>query len=394
MTYQSDFTLPSELLEQIASQGFDVLPELIRIVINAAMQAERQQYLRAAPYQHTPDRRGHANGYKPKTVKTRLGEITLDIPQVREGGFYPEALEKGQRSERALTLTLAEMYVQGVSTRKVSTIVEQLCGSSVSSSVVSRAAALLDATLESWRNRPLGEFPYVFLDARYEKVRQDGQIRDAAILFAVGVGSDGKRHILGVSVSLSEHEVHWRSFLQSLVARGLNSVQLIISDDHAGLKAARVAVFSGVPWQRCQFHLQQNAGAHVPRQEMRREVAEDLRTIFNAPDRHTAETYLAITVQKYAQSVPALADWLEKNIPEGLTVFSFPASHRRRLRTANGLERLSREIKRRTRVVSIFPNEAACLRLISAVLMELHEDWQTDRIYLTIETSGSSLSPS
>jgi transposase-like protein len=390
MTYQGDFTLPSELLEQIAAQGFDVLPELIRIVINAAMQAERQQYLRAAPYQHAPDRRGHANGYKPKTVRTRLGEITLDVPQVREGGFYPEALEKGQRSERALTLTLAEMYVQGVSTRKVTAIVEQLCGSSVSSSVVSRAAALLDATLESWRNRPLGEFPYVFLDARYEKVRQDGQIRDAAILFAVGVDLDGKRQILGVSVSLSEHEVHWRSFLQSLVARGLSSVQLITSDDHAGLKAARVAVFSGVPWQRCQFHLQQNAGAHVPRQEMRRELAEDIRTIFNAPDRYTAEAYLAKTIRKYAQSVPALADWLEKNIPEGLTVFSFPTSHRRRLRTANGLERLSREIKRRTRVVSIFPNEAACLRLISAVLMEIHEEWQTDRIYLTIETSGSS----
>ena len=210
--------------------------------------------------------------------------------------------------------------------------------------MASRAAGLLDKTLKAWHERPLGEIIYLILDARYEKVRQDGQIRDAAILFAVGVGLDGKRQILGVSISLSEHEVHWRSFLQSLVARGLNSVQLVISDDHAGLKAARVAVFGGIPWQRCQFHLQQNAGAHVPRQEMRRELAEEIRTIFNAPDRHTAEAYLARTVQKYAQSVPTLADWLEKNIPEGLTVFSFPASHRRRLRTANGLERLSREV--------------------------------------------------
>lgn len=390
MTYQSDFTLPSELLEQIASQGFDVLPELIRIVINAAMQAERQQYLRAAPYQHTPERRGHGNGFKPKTVSTRMGEITLDIPQVREGGFYPEALEKGQRSERALTLTLAEMYVQGVSTRKVSAIVEQLCGVSVSSSLVSKAAAQLDETLESWRNQPLGEFRYIFLDARYEKVRQNGQVRDAAILLAVGIGSNGKRQVLGVSVSLSEHEAHWRNFLHSLVARGLSGVQLIISDDHAGLKAARIAVFGGVPWQRCQFHLQQNAGAHVPRQEMRKEVAEDIRTIFNAPDRHTADAYLTKIVQKYAQTVPALANWLETNIPEGLTVFSFPVSHRRRLRTANSLERLSREIKRRTRVVSIFPNEAACLRLISAVLMEIDETWQTDKIYLMLKTDGSS----
>jgi putative transposase len=388
MTYQNDFTLPSELLEQIASQGFDFVPELIRIVINAAMQAERQQYLKAAPYQHTPERRGHGNGFKPKTVNTRMGEISLDIPQVREGGFYPEALEKGQRSERALTLTLAEMYVQGVSTRKVSAIVEQLCGVSVSSTLVSKAAAQLDETLEAWRNQPLGEFCYIFLDARYEKVRQNGQVRDAAILLAVGVGADGKRHILGVSVSLSEHEAHWRTFLQSLVARGLSGVQLITSDDHAGLKAARVAVFGGVPWQRCQFHLQQNASAHVPRQEMRQEVAEDLRTVFNAPDRHTAESYLAKIVEKYAESAPSLANWLEKNVPEGLMVFSFPAAHRRRLRTANGLERLSREIKRRTRVVSIFPNEAACLRLISAVLMEIDETWQTDRIYLTLETDG------
>ena len=394
MTYQSDFTLSSEILEQIAEQGFDFLPELIRIVINAAMQAERQQYLQVAPYQHSPDRRGHANGYKPKTIKSRMGEITLDIPQVREGGFYPGALEKGQRSERALTLTLAEMYVQGVSTRKVTAIVEQLCGSSVSSSVVSQAAKLLDETLEDWRNGPLGEFPYVFLDARYEKVRQSGQVREAAILFAVGVDLEGKRQILGVSVSLSEHEVHWRAFLQSLVARGLNSVQLIISDAHEGLKAARIAVFGGVPWQRCQFHLQQNAGAHVTRQDMRREVAEDLRTIFNAPDRHTAEAYLRKIVQKYAHTIPSLADWLEQNIPEGLTVFSFPASQRRRLRTSNGLERLSREIKRRTRVVSIFPNEAACLRLISAILMEINEEWQVDdRIYLTIETNGSLPSP-
>jgi putative transposase len=394
MTYQSDFTLSSEILEQIAEQGFDFLPELIRIVINAAMQAERQQYLQVAPYQHSPDRRGHANGYKPKTIKSRMGEITLDVPQVREGGFYPGALEKGQRSERALTLTLAEMYVQGVSTRKVTAIVEQLCGSSVSSSVVSRATKLLDETLEDWRNGLLGEFPYVFLDARYEKVRQSGQVREAAILFAVGVDLEGKRQILGVSVSLSEHEVHWRAFLQSLVVRGLNSVQLIISDAHEGLKAARIAVFGGVPWQRCQFHLQQNVGAHVTRQDTRREVAEDLRTIFNAPDRHTAEAYLKKIVQKYAQTIPTLADWLEQNIPEGLTVFSFPASQRRRLRTSNGLERLSREIKRRTRVVSIFPNEAACLRLISAILMEINEEWQVDdRIYLTIETNGSLPSP-
>jgi putative transposase len=384
MTYQSDFTLPAELLEQIASQGFDFVPELIRIVINAAMQAERQQYLKAAPYQHTPERRGHGNGFKPKTVNTRMGEISLDIPQVREGGFYPEALEKGQRSERALTLTLAEMYVQGVSTRKVNAIVEQLCGASVSSTLVSKAAAQLDETLEAWRNQPLGEFCYIFLDARYEKVRQNGQVCDAAILLAVGVGADGKRHILGVSVSLSEHEAHWRTFLQSLVARGLSGVRLITSDDHAGLKAARVAVFGGVPWQRCQFHLQQNAQAYVPRKALKRQVAEGLRGIFNASDRVEAVRKLGEFVKAWRKPAPKLASWAEENIPEGLAVFDLELTEaqRKRLRTTNSLENLNQQIKRRTAVARLFPNEASLLRLASAVLMEISEEWETGRRYL------------
>lgn len=392
MTYQNDFTLQPELLEQIASQGFEILPELIRIVINAAMQAERQQYLGVAPYQHSPDRQGHANGYKPKTVKTRLGEITLDVPQVRESGFYPQALEKGLRSERALNLALAEMYVQGVSTRKVSAIVEKLCGSNISSTIVSKAAAQLDETLEAWRNRPLGEIIYLFLDARYEKIRQDGQIRDAAVLIAAGVDPNGYRQILGVSVDLSEQEIHWRNFLQSLVKRGLQGVQLIVSDDHSGLKAARTAVFGSIPWQRCQFHLQQNASQYVPRQSMKSEVAEDLRMIFNAPNRATAEAYLTQVIVKYAKIAPKLADWMEKNIPEGLTVFAFPISHQRKLRTTNGIERLNRELHRRSAVVGIFPNEASCLRLISALLMEYHDEWQIGRVYLTFQDEFESTS--
>ncbi len=393
MTYQqTDFTLPAEMLEQIAEQGFEALPELIRIVINEAMRMERQNYLGVAPYQRSSERRGHGNGFKDHTERTRLGEITFDIPQVREGGFFPQALEKGLRSERALTLSLAEMYVQGVSTRKVTAIVEQLCGSSVSSSQVSRAAALLDEKLEAWRKRPLGEMRYLYLDARYEKVRQDGQVRDAAVLIATGVDPTGHRQVLGVSVALSEQEVHWRSFLQSLVARGLRGLRLIISDDHAGLKAARQAVFGSVPWQRCQFHLQQNAQAYVPRKEMQTEVASDIRMIFHAPDRTTADQYLVHIVQKYAKSASRLADWLEKSIPEGLTVFAFPASHQRRLRTSNSLERVNRELDRRTTVVSIFPNEAACLRLVSAVLIELDEEWQSDRIYLSFESAGTPAS--
>jgi transposase-like protein len=386
MTYQLNCTLPEEILEQIAAGGLEALPELIQILVNEAMRLEREQHLRAGHYERTPDRRGHANGYKPKTVKTRLGEIQFAVPQVRQGDFYPDALEKGLRSERALTLALAEMYVQGVSTRRVAAITEQLCGTAVTSMQVSRASEKLDQVLEAWRNRPLSEIVYLYLDARYEKVRMDGQIRDAAILIASGVGRDGKRRILGVSVSLSEAELHWRAFLEELVSRGLKDVQLIISDDHHGLRKARQALFTGVPWQRCQFHLQQNASQYVPRKRMRKEVAVDIRAVFNAPNREQAEEYLKQIVSKYADVASELADWMEAAIPEGLTVFDFPESHRRRIRTSNMLERVNQEVKRRTRVVRIFPNPSSCLRLVSAVLMEISEDWETGRIYLNINS--------
>lgn len=386
MIYNNDCTLPKEYLEQLTTEGLESLPEMIRVLVNQAMQIEREKHLNAKPYERSHGRSGHANGYKPKTVRTRVGKVTFDIPQVREGGFYPQALEKGLRSERAFTLALAEMYVQGVSTRKVASITKRLCGTSVSAAQVSRAAKQLDEVLETWRNRSLGEVIYLYLDARYEKVRQAGSVRDAAILIASGVKKDGKRSILGISVSLSEAEIHWRVFMETLVKRGLHGVQLIISDNHGGLKAARKAVFTGIPWQRCQFHLQQNAGQYVPRVGMRREVAEDIRVIFNMPDREAAEAYLKKTVEKYALIAPKLADWMEVNIPEGFTVFSFPRVHQKRLRTSNYLERLSQEIKRRTRVVRVFPNEGSCLRLISAILMEVSEEWEYGRLYLRMET--------
>ena len=386
MTYQTDCTLPEEILEQIAVDGLEALPELIRVLINEAMRLEREQHLGARYYERSPERQGHANGYKPKTVKTRVGEIQFQVPQVRQGHFYPDALEKGLRSERALTLALAEMYVQGVSTRRVAAITERLCGTAVSSMQVSRAAEKLDEVLAAWRNRPLGEIVYLYLDARYEKVRMDGQIRDAAILIASGVGRDGKRRILGVSVALSEAEQHWRLFLEDLTNRGLTGVQLITSDDHHGLRKARQALFTGIPWQRCQFHLQQNASQYVPRKRIRAEVAADIRAIFNAPDRAQAEGYLKQIVVKYADIASELADWMEEAIPEGLTVLDFPESHRRRIRTSNMLERVSQEVKRRTRVVRLFPNQSSCLRLVSAVLMEISENWETGRIYLNIDS--------
>ncbi len=388
MTYEDDYSIPEEILEQICEGGFDALPDLIRIMINTAMKIEREKHLGAGPYERTPQRQGYANGFKPKTVATRVGKITFDVPQVRECDFYPSSLGKGIRSERALKLALAEMYVQGVSTRKVAAITERMCGFAVSSSQVSKVTAELDEQLQAWRERPLGRMKYLYLDACYEKVRQDGQVRDAAVLLAVGVNEDGRREVLGVSVSLGEHEVHWRNFLQSLVARGLSGVELIISDAHSGLDSARQAVFGGVPWQRCQCHLQRNAQAYVPRQDMRSEAARDIRSIFNAPDRQEADALLKKAVAKYSQDAPRLADWLEENLPEGLTVFAFPESHRRLIRTTNGLERLNREIRRRSRVASLFPNDASCLRLVTAVVMEISEDWQTGRRYIKRGTEG------
>jgi putative transposase len=377
MTHQNDYTFPNELLEQ----GLDGIPELLRTLINNAMQTERAKFLQAGNYERTEERKGYSNGYKPKTIRTRVGEITFAIPQVREGGFYPSALEKGLRSERALVTALAEMYVQGVSTRKVKAITEELCGTEVSAMQVSRATAQLDSVLQEWRERPLSEIIYLYLDARYEKVREAGQVRDAAVLVASGITPEGERQVLGVSTSLSEHETHWKAFLTGLKDRGLKGVKLVISDDHAGLGAARRAVLGSIPWQRCQFHLQQNAGAYVPRQAMRIEVAADIRAMFNAPDRKTAEEYLQATIQKHALSAPKLSAWMEENLSEGFTVFDFPLEHRRIIRTTNSLERINKEIRRRTRVVGVFPNEASCLRLISAILVEISEEWQIGKHY-------------
>lgn len=376
MTHQEDYTFSKTFIDELIEAGFDGIPEMFRIIMNNAMKAERDQYLQADKYERTEDRLGYANGYKPKTIKSRVGKVTLDIPQVREGGFYPSSLEKGMRSERALLITLAEMYIQGVSTRKVSAIIEKMCGFDISAMQVSRATQQLDEILQQWRERPLGEMRYLFLDARYEKVRESGQIRDAAVLIATGISPEGERQVLGVSVSLSEHRVHWKDFLQSLKDRGLRGVKLITSDAHEGLGSARRGIFGSIPWQRCHFHLQQNAGAYVPRQSMRAEVAADIRDVFNAPDRSLAEKYLQMVIQKYAKSAPRLSSWLEENLAEGFTVFDFPTKHRRFIRTTNSLERVNREIRRRTRVVGIFPNEASCLRLISAILMETSEKWQ------------------
>jgi transposase-like protein len=387
MAQRADYHPLEAAFSALLDHGLDGAGEALRILVNEASKIERAQFLNARPHERTPERADYANGFKQKTVMTRVGEQTFDVPQVRGGGFYPSALEKGTRTERALNVALAEMYVQGVSTRKVITVLQALLGPEVaiSSAQVSRAAEQLDSGLAAWRERPLGETPYVLLDARYERIRESGRLIDCAVLVAVGVAADGKRRVLGVSVAFSEAEVHWRAFLDSLVQRGLRGVKFIVSDDHAGLKAARRAVLPSVPWQRCQFHLQQNAQAYVTRLDQRKPVAQRIRAIFNAPDRAEAERLLRQAIDLWTKEAPKLAAWAEENLPMGFAVFDLPIAHRIRMRTSNGLERINRELKRRTRVASIFPNAASCLRLVSALLAECDEEWMSGKIYLTME---------
>ena len=385
MTQQKNDNLLASLMQMINENGLEAVAETFRILLNEAMKVERDQSLGAGLYERTDNRQGYANGYKPKTVDTRMGKLMVNVPQVRGGiQFYPSALEKGCRSERALKLAIAEMYVQGVSTRRVTDVLEKMCGLTVSSTQVSRVAQILDEELEKWRNRPLGEYPYLVLDAHYEKVRTAGSVVSCALLTAIGVDTDGRRSILGVSVSLSEAETHWREFLKSLQQRGLNGVKYVVSDDHDGLKAALNATMPGTLWQRCQCHLQRNAARYVPKVKMRKRVHNDIQDIFNAPDRQQAEQRLKFYLTKHEKTAGKLSVWMEENLPEGLTVFALPECHRKRMRTTNMLERVHEEINRRTRVAGLFPNEASLLRLVSAVLMELSEEWETGKRYLNM----------
>lgn len=386
MTHLNQSNELNQAVQLLAEHGFEGMANAMQILFNEAMKIERSEYLNAQPYQRTEDRRSYANGFKDKTVNSRLGKLELHVPQTRDSEFYPSALERGERSERALKLAVAEMYVQGVSTRKVAKITAELCGLDVTSMQVSRAATLLDEELAIWRNRPLSQVEYLILDARYEKVRIDGSVRDCAVLIAIGVLPSGNRSVLGVSVSLSEAEVHWREFLSSLKKRGMHGVKFVVSDAHEGLKAARKAIMPSVPWQRCQFHLMQNAMHHVTKVDLRKQIAQDLRNVFNAKDLTDANEELKRFVELYQDSAPKIATWAENNIPEGLAVFLLPEEHRKRMRTTNMLERQNKEIKRRTRVATLFPNEASLLRLVSAVLVELSDEWETGKMrYLVFQ---------
>jgi len=287
---QNYFNEKKSILEQLISNGSQNLTPLLEMLLNEAMKLEREVALKAAPYERSSERMGYANGFKEREYASRLGTLKIQIPQVRGLSFYPKCIEKGDRSERALKLAVAEMYVQGVSTRKVAAITEELCGFEISSTQVSRCARLLDEELQKFRERPLkSKYAYVYFDAEYEKIRHGHSVIDMATLIAIGVNEEGKREILGVSSALSEAEVHWRAFFEELQRRGLSGIQLLISDDHAGMRAARKAVFPSIKWQRCQFHMAQNAMSYAPKKSMQEEMAEAIRKIFQASDYEAAQ---------------------------------------------------------------------------------------------------------
>ena len=380
------------IMEALETHGIEGMKEVMRVMLNEAMIAERTGVLGAEPYERSEDRRGYANGFKPKTIITRLGAIKVEIPQVRNLQFYPQTIEKGSRSEKAFKLALAQAYIEGVSTRRVTEITEELCGVEVSATQVSRIAKTLDDELEKFRTRDLGEFPYVVLDARYEKVRYDKQVIDCAVLIAIGVNPKGKREVLGVSVKLSEAGIHWKDFLQSLVSRGLSGVKLVISDDHAGLKKARRQIFPQAQWQRCQFHFAQDAQHYAPKKTMKEEIAQAIRDIFGCSSIDDARNKVKQVSKKYTLSAPDFSRWLEDNVEDCFTVYSFPRSHWVKIRTSNAMENLNRQIKRRTTIASIYPSIDSCLRLVSALLAEIHEDWIADNnLYLDMKNFKHSL---
>ena len=376
------------LINLLFDDGLEnALPKIAEILINAAMLIERENHIGAAPHERGVERNGYANGYKPRSFQTGIGKLDLSVPQVRDSDepFRTSLLEKGSRSDRALKSAIATMYVEGVSTRRVTKIMEQMCGLKVSSGQVSNLNKQLDEEFSKWRTRPLPEIKYLIVDATYYKVRIAGVVRDCATLIAHGVRrSDGKRMILGVSCALSEAEVHWREFLTTLKERGIGIPDFITSDAHTGLKAALKASFNSSPWQRCQFHLQKNALEHVTKQHLKSKVASDIKIIFNADNLAHAEQRLADFIKSYSESQPKLATWAEDNLREGFSVFSLPEPHRKRMRTSNACENVNGQIKKRTRVVGLFPNEDSLLRLVTGVLIEISETWETGKTYLSI----------
>jgi len=375
-----------EWMQTVLAADRDVLAEVLRAGMQALMEAERDEYVNAAPYERGSKRRTRRNGYRDRRYRTRVGTIDLRVPRTRDGEFFPSLLQQYQRSEAALITSLAECWVQGVSTRKVSRICEELFGEPLSHETVSRYAQRLDAELDPWRERRFEcSFPYLILDARYEKARVDHRIVDVAVLVAIGVDEEGRRQVLGVETALGETKASWGAFLKGLIERGLTGVELVVSDAHPGLADARRRHLSGVAWQRCQRHFLENALQKAPK-ALENELHTRLRAVWDtSPDYETAREGLADLVAHLEAEHPDLAAWIDAEGEETLSCFHFPTEHHERIRTTNGLERINQEIKRRTKVVRIFPNPESCLRLVTALLKEWHEDWITGRRYMRME---------
>ena len=364
----------------------DWLRDLVEWLVQEMLEMEFTEHLGAGHYERTPTRRGYRNGYRERQLRTRVGTLTLRVPRDREGKFSTRLFERCQRSEKALILALQEAYVEGVSTRKVSRITEKLCGTEFSKDQVSRMAQALDKELDRWRGRRLGKrYPYLVIDARYEHVREDGHVMSEGVLTVAGINGQGYREVIGVAVAPGEDKSSWGKLFRRLIERGLDptSVVCVTSDDHLGLQDALQRYFPHAAWQRCQTHYQQNAASNVSRRD-RGEVHDQLRDVFAAPDVKEAHRRAKRMIEQWNSRVPALSEWLEETIEQTLTVFQLPKGHRVRLRTTNNLERFHQEVKRRTRVVRIFPNRRSCLRLVSALAMEQSEEWLTGSRYLTM----------
>ena len=367
----------------INDEGF--LKEMVEKVCQRIMETEITEFLGADPHERTEERIGYRNGYKPRILRTRVGELNLMVPKDREGNFSSRLFARYQRNEKALVLALQEMYLQGVSTRKVKEITEALCGLEFSKSLVSELSKELDLEISTWRNRKLTQdYPYLIIDARYEKVRTNNSITSSGALIALGIGSDGKREILSVDIADSESETSWGEVFKNLKQRGLSGVRLITSDDHGGLVNAARRHFQGISWQRCQFHFTKNILDMTPKKE-RRQIYAELKSIFDSPDIERARKRLYEVIESYQEKYPRIAEKLSNDAEDVLTCFNFPASHRRRIRTTNTLERFNQEIKRRTNVIRIFPNADSAIRLISALAIEQSEEWTTGRMYLDMD---------
>ena len=371
MTTQ-DSNIINTFLQDTLTNKENPLVSILTTLFNEAMKVEREKALNASQYERSDERIGYANGFKDKTLKTRVGNLSLDIPQVRnlDGGFYPSVLTKGMRSEKSLMLTISEMYLKGISTRKVNSILDKMGLKNISSTTVSNFTKQLDEGMTLWRERELGKFVYVQFDALYEKTRISNRVVSNAVLVAYGVDSNGIRRVLGISSSTSEAEVHWRNFFQSLQKRGLFGVQMITSDAHLGLQAAINTCFPGAAWQRCHFHLQQNALAFVKSKSKKKEIAEDIRIIFNAPNKTEAIRYLSQLTEKYKDKLPKFTDWANEALLEGLTFFDMPKDHWKRIRTSNLAERVNKEIRRKTK--GNLQKEICIIQFIHFFITDIH----------------------